>query len=137
TIDLRVTQQCANAAKIADAIAKHPKIERVLYPGREDHPGYAIHKRQMKAGGTLICFDVAGAREGAWKFLDSLQLVDISNNLGDSKSLATHPETTTHRRLTPEGRAAIGISGGTVRLSVGLEDADDLIDDLNAALDEV
>ncbi|MGE3250604.1 MAG: O-succinylhomoserine sulfhydrylase [Hyphomonadaceae bacterium] len=135
TIDLRVHQQCANAAKVADALAQHPKIERLLYPGRADHPHHAIHAKQMSAGGTLIAFDVAGGREGAWTFLDALELIDISNNLGDSKSLATHPETTTHRRLTDEGRKSIGISGGTVRLSVGLEDADDLIEDLLAALD--
>lgn len=135
TIELRVRQQCANAAKIADALAGHPNIERLLYPGRADHPHHAIHAKQMSAGGTLIAFDVAGGRAGSWKFLDALELIDISNNLGDSKSLATHPETTTHRRLTEEGRKSIGISGASVRLSVGLEDADDLIEDLLAALE--
>jgi O-succinylhomoserine sulfhydrylase len=137
TIDLRVARQCENAAKLADALAKHAKIEKLFYPGREDHPQRAIHKKQMSAGGTLLCFDVAGGRDGAWGFLDALELVDISNNLGDSKSLATHPETTTHRRLTPEGRAQIGISPGTIRLSVGLEDAEDLIEDVTQALDRL
>jgi O-succinylhomoserine sulfhydrylase len=137
TIDLRVARQCENALRLADALSKHPKIAKLFYPGREDHPQRAIHKKQMSAGGTLLCFDVAGGRDGAWGFLDALDLVDISNNLGDSKSLATHPETTTHRRLTPEGRAQIGISPGTIRLSVGLEDAEDLIEDVTQALDRL
>lgn len=135
TIDLRVTQMSKNAAAVADAIAKHKKVTKLFYPGREDHPHYAIHKKQMRSGGTLIAFEIAGGREGAWRFLDALEMVDISNNLGDSKSLATHPETTTHRRLTPEGRAAIGVTAGTVRLSVGLEDAEDIAEDVLQALD--
>lgn len=137
TIELRVLQQARNAAAIADALATHKNVAKLLYPGREDHPDYAIHKKQMKAGGTLIAFDVKNGREGAWRFLDTLELVDISNNLGDAKSLATHPETTTHRRLTPEGRANIGVTGGSVRLSVGLEDAQDVIEDVLQALDKV
>ncbi|HWA01805.1 MAG TPA: O-succinylhomoserine sulfhydrylase [Caulobacterales bacterium] len=137
TIELRVLKQCENAAKIADALAQHPKVEKLLYPGRKDHPDYAVHKKQMKAGGTLISFDVAGGREGAWAFLDALEIVDISNNLGDSKSLATHPETSTHRRLSAEDRARIGISPGSIRLSVGLEDPTDVIEDLSAALNRV
>jgi O-succinylhomoserine sulfhydrylase len=137
TIELRVTRQCENAAKIVGALAKQPKIERLFYPGSENHPQRVIHKKQMTAGGTLICFDVKGGRDGAWGFLDALELIDISNNLGDSKSLASHPETTTHRRLTPEGRAQIGISGGTIRLSVGLEDAEDLIEDVTQALERI
>ena len=134
TIELRVNQQCRNAVRIADALAGHPRIEHLLYPGRADHPDHAVHARQMSAGGTLIAFDVAGGRAGAWRFMNALQLIDISNNLGDSKSLITHPETTTHRRLTDADRARIGITGGGVRLSVGLEDADDLIEDLLQAL---
>ncbi|HVY84287.1 MAG TPA: O-succinylhomoserine sulfhydrylase [Caulobacterales bacterium] len=137
TIELRVMRQCENAAKIADALAQQKNVEKVLYPGRADHPDYAIHKRQMKAGGTLISFDVAGGRDGAWAFLDALELVDISNNLGDAKSLATHPETSTHRRLSAEDRARIGISPGTIRLSVGLEDPLDVIEDLTQALNRV
>jgi O-succinylhomoserine sulfhydrylase len=135
TIELRVLKQSENARLVADALAKHPKIEKLLYPGREDHPHFAVHKKQMASGGTLISFDVAGGRKGAWAFLDALRLIDISNNLGDSKSLATHPETTTHRRLTQDARDGIGVTGGTVRLSVGLEDPADLIEDLAAALD--
>ncbi len=89
----------------------------------------------MSAGGTLISFDVKGGRDGAWAFLDALKIADISNNLGDSKTLATHPETSTHRRLSPEARAHIGVKPGTIRFSVGLEDAQDLIEDLEQALD--
>jgi O-succinylhomoserine sulfhydrylase len=126
---------CANAAKLADAIAKHPKIEKLYYPGRADHPHRAVHAKQMSAGGTLIAFDVKGGRAGAWGFLGALELIDISNNLGDAKSLATHPATTTHRRITDEQRARIGVTEGTIRMSVGLEDADDLIDDVRQALD--
>ncbi|MES1156738.1 MAG: O-succinylhomoserine sulfhydrylase [Alphaproteobacteria bacterium] len=137
TIELRVLRQCENAAKVADALAKHPKVERLLYPGRKDHPHYAIHAKQMAAGGTLITFDVASGRDGAWKFLDALELVDISNNLGDSKSLATHPETTTHRRMSAEERARIGVTPGSIRLSVGLEDAADVVEDVTAALDRL
>lgn len=137
TIELRVTRQSENAARIADALARHRNVARLLYPGRADHPHHAIHKKQMSSGGTLISLDVAGGRAGAWAFLDALKLVDISNNLGDSKSLATHPETSTHRRLSEEARARIGVSGGTVRLSVGLEDADDVVEDVTQALDRL
>jgi O-succinylhomoserine sulfhydrylase len=137
TIDLRVERQCRNAAQLADFLAKHPKVSRLFYPGRDDHPHRAIHAKQMSAGGTLLCFDVAGDRKGAWAFLDALEIIDISNNLGDSKSLATHPETTTHRRLTQEGRDRIGVKAGTLRLSVGLEDPADLIEDLDQALKRV
>lgn len=137
TVELRVMRMCENAAKVADALAKHKNVTRLLYPGRTDHPHYALHKKQMRAGGTLIALDVAGDRDGAWKFLDSLELIDISNNLGDAKSLATHPETSTHRRLSPEARTHIGIKPGSIRLSVGLEDAEDLIEDVTQALDKL
>jgi len=134
TIELRVMKQSENAARVADAIAVHPAVTRLFYPGRPDHPHYAIHQKQMRAGGTLIAFEVHGGRAGAWAFLDALQLIDISNNLGDSKSLATHPETTTHRRLAPEARDRIGVTPGAVRLSVGLEDAEDIVEDALQAL---
>lgn len=137
TIHLRVPAQCAAAAKIADVLATHPKIEKVLYPGREDHPQRAIHAKQMKGGGPLIAFEVKGGQAGAFRFLNGLKLIDISNNLGDAKSLATHPSTTTHRRLTDEARARIGVQPGSIRLSVGLEDVDDLIADVAQALDGV
>jgi O-succinylhomoserine sulfhydrylase len=135
TIELRVARQSANAALLANRLAGHAKIERLLYPGREDHPHRAVHKEQMKSGGTLVALDIAGGREGAWRFLNALEIVDISNNLGDAKSLATHPQTTTHRRLAEEDQRRIGVTGGGVRLSVGLEDPEDLIEDLLQALD--
>jgi O-succinylhomoserine sulfhydrylase len=137
TIHLRVPAQCAAAAKIADALAAHPKIAKVLYPGREDHPHRAVHAKQMMGGGPLVAFEVQGGQAGAFKFLNGLKLIDISNNLGDAKSLATHPATTTHRRLTEEARARIGVAPGSVRLSVGLEDVDDLLADVLQALDAV
>jgi O-succinylhomoserine sulfhydrylase len=135
TIELRVARQSANAALLADRLSGHPKIERLLYPGRDDHPHRTVHKKQMRSGGTLIALDIAGGREGAWHFLNALEIVDISNNLGDAKSLATHPQTTTHRRLAEEDQRRIGVTGGGVRLSVGLEDPEDLIEDLLQALD--
>lgn len=137
TMHLRVPAQCASAARIADAVAKHPKVARVFYPGREDHPHYAVHAKQMSAGGTLVALELKGGRAEAFRFLNALRLVDISNNLGDAKSLATHPETTTHRRLTDEQRRQIGITPGAVRLSVGLEDVEDLLEDVLQALGAV
>jgi O-succinylhomoserine sulfhydrylase len=134
TIVLRVEKQCETAAALAERFAGHPKIARLMYPHHKAHPHRALHQRQMRRGGTLIAIDVEGGRDGAWRFLDALRLIDISNNLGDSKSLATHPETTTHRRLSEEARAHIGVAGGTIRLSVGLEDAEDLAEDLDQAL---
>jgi O-succinylhomoserine sulfhydrylase len=133
TLHLRVPAQCAGAERIADMLAAHPKVKRVSYPGRADHPHRAVHAAQMSGGGTLIAFELAG-REEAFRFLGALDLIDISNNLGDAKSLATHPQTTTHRRLTDDQRAAIGVTGGTLRLSVGLEDVEDLLEDLAGAL---
>jgi O-succinylhomoserine sulfhydrylase len=134
TLPLRVRQQTESAGHIADVLAEHPSIERVIYPGRKDHPQADLIARQMKGGSTLICFDVKGGKEGAFKFLDALEIVKISNNLGDAKSLITHPGTTTHKNLAEDARIAIGIVGGTVRLSVGLEDVDDLIADIDQAL---
>ena len=135
TLEVRVERQSANAAKLADVIAKHPKVTRVLYPGRPDHPQYALAKRQMKGGSTLIAFEVKGGRKGAFKVANALQIIRISNNLGDAKSLVTHPSTTTHQRLSEEVRQGLGITQGMLRLSVGLEDAEDLADDLSQALD--
>jgi O-succinylhomoserine sulfhydrylase len=134
TLAVRVHQQTANAAAVTDALAKHPKITRLIYPGRPDHPQADIIRRQMKGGSNLVAFEVAGGKDGSFRFQDALKLVKISNNLGDAKSLITHPATTTHQRLTPAARAELGISDGLVRLSCGLEHADDLIEDLTAAL---
>lgn len=134
TLPLRVAQQTASAAKIADFLAAQKGIARVLYPFREDHPQSALARRQMSGGGTLVTFDVEGGKQVAFRLANALEIVKISNNLGDAKSLLTHPATTTHQRLTPEARARIGIGEGLLRLSVGLEDVDDLIADLDYGL---
>ncbi len=135
TLDLRVERQCANAARIADALAQMPGVTRVLYPGRMDHPQHALAARQMSAGGTLVSFEVAGGTQAAFRTANALEIIDISNNLGDSKSLITHPATTTHRRLAQADRDALGISDGLLRLSAGLEDAGDVIRDLERAVE--
>ncbi|AVT78793.1 O-succinylhomoserine sulfhydrylase [Rhodopseudomonas palustris] len=137
TLAVRVEKQTSNAAAIADALAGHPKVPRLVYPGRDDHPQAATVKKQMGAGSTLVGFEVKGGKAEAFRFLNALKLVKISNNLGDAKSLVTHPATTTHQRLKPEARAELGISEGFIRLSAGLEHKDDLIEDLLAALDKV
>ncbi len=135
TLKLRVDQMCRNAAAVADFLAEREEVARVLYPFRPDHPQQKLAMAQMSAGGTLVTFDVHGGKEACFRFMNALELVDVSNNLGDSKSLATHPATTTHMRVGPEERARLGIGEGTVRLSVGLEDVADLIEDLAIALD--
>ncbi|MGH6818548.1 MAG: PLP-dependent transferase, partial [Methylovirgula sp.] len=134
TLPLRVARQTANAEKIAAALAGHPSIKHLAYPGLANHPQAEIVRRQMTGGGTLIALAVAGGKRAAFGFANALSIIKISNNLGDAKSILTHPATTTHQRLSPEARAALGISDGLVRLSVGLEDADDLIEDLRQAL---
>ncbi len=136
TLAVRVRAQTDNAARVADALASHPKISRLIYPGREDHPQAATVKKQMGGGSTLVGFEVKGGKAGAFRVLNALKLARISNNLGDAKSLVTHPATTTHQRLAPEARAELGISEGFVRFSAGLEHHDDLIEDLYAALDK-
>jgi O-succinylhomoserine sulfhydrylase len=137
TLELRVERQSRTAAAIARYLETHPKISRILYPGLPSHPQYALAMRQMKAGGSLVAFDIAGDKEACFRFLDALELVDISNNLGDAKSLVTHPATTTHSRLAPEARAALGIGDGLVRFSAGLEAEADLIADIERALTHV
>lgn len=134
TLPLRVRQQTESAGRIADFLADHPKVGRVIYPGRADHPQADIIGRQMSGGSTLICFELKGAKKAAFAFQNGLQITRISNNLGDAKSLITHPATTTHKNLSDEARAELGISPGTLRLSVGLEDVEDLLADLDAAL---
>jgi O-succinylhomoserine sulfhydrylase len=109
-------------------------VTRVLHPWREDHPQHELAQQQMTGGGTVVTFAIDGGKAEAFGVMNALQVVDISNNLGDAKSLVTHPGTTTHRRLTPQARAAVGITDGTIRLSVGLEDPADLVEDLEAAL---
>jgi O-succinylhomoserine sulfhydrylase len=134
TLPVRVRQQTESAAAIADHLADHPKVGRVIYPGRKDHPQADIVARQMSGGSTLICLELKGGKEAAFAFQNALEIVRISNNLGDAKSLITHPATTTHKNLAEEARAELGINAGTLRLSVGLEDVGDLIDDLDRAL---
>lgn len=137
TLPLRVERQTRTAAIVADALAGHAKIPRLIYPGRADHPQADIIARQMTGGSTLIALEVEGGTTGAFRFQNALDLIRISNNLGDAKSLITHPATTTHQRFTAEERAEMGVSEGLVRLSVGLEHPDDLIEDLTQALERV
>lgn len=137
TLPLRVKQQTENAAKIADFLAASSKVARVIYPGRKDHPQADIIARQMKGGSTLVCFELKGGKDAAFRLQNALEVVRISNNLGDAKSLITHPATTTHKNLTDEARAELGISAGTVRVSAGIEDAEDLIADFEQALSRV
>ena len=137
TLSLRIERQTRSAGILADTLVAHRNIERVVYPGRADHPQADVVRRQMKGGSTLIALDVADGKAGAFRFMNALKIARISNNLGDAKSLVTHPATSTHQRLKPEIRAAMGITDGLVRLSVGLEHPDDLVADLVAALDRV
>jgi len=134
TLALRVDAGCRNAAALADFLAEQPAIARVWYPTRADHPQQALAAAQMSGGGTMVTFEVKGGKAGAFAMMNALKLVRVSNNLGDSKSLITHPATTTHMRLTAEERARLGITEGVVRLSVGLEDPEDLLADLDRAL---
>lgn len=137
TLSLRVEAMCRSARTLADRLAENPAVSRVWYPERSDHPQHALAMAQMSAGGTLVAFEVAGGKEAAFRFMNALRLVAVSNNLGDSKSLVTHPATTTHMKIGPEERARLGITDGVVRLSVGLEDVEDLADDLLGALASV
>ncbi|GAA2199358.1 O-succinylhomoserine sulfhydrylase [Sinomonas flava] len=138
TMGLRVRHSSANALAIAEWLEAQPDISWVKYPHLRSHPQYELARKQMSAGGTVLTFELAAAegqgKEAAFRFLNALSVIDISNNLGDAKSLITHPATTTHRAMGPEGRAGIGLSDGVVRLSVGLEDVGDLIGDLGQAL---
>jgi len=134
TLPLRVKQQTANAAAIADFLAEQPQVARVIYPGRADHPQADIVAKQMTGGSTLVAFEMKGGKDAAFKLQNALDIVKISNNLGDAKSLITHPATTTHKNLTDEARAELGMSGGTVRLSCGIEDTQDLLEDFARAM---
>jgi O-succinylhomoserine sulfhydrylase len=134
TLSMRVRHMTASALTLAEHLEQHPRIRWVRYPFLTSHGQHELATRQMTGGGTVLTFEVDGGKDEAFRLLDALRCIDISNNLGDSKSLVTHPATTTHRRLGPEGRAAVGITDGVVRLSVGLEDVADLRDDLDGAL---
>ena len=130
TLDLRLERMCANTLEIAHLLEANNTVRRVLHPSLESHPQHELAARQMAHGGSVVAFDLPGGREAAFRFLKALELIDISNNLGDTKSLITHPATTTHQRLKPEERAEIGIGDGLLRLSVGLEDTEDIAEDL-------
>ena len=136
TLGVRVRAQTDTAGRVAEVLANHPKISRLIYPGRADHPQAALVKKQLRGGSTLVGFEVKGGKPAAFRVLNALKLTKISNNLGDAKSLVTHPATTTHQRLKPEARAELGISEGFIRFSAGLEHADDLIEDFAAALEK-
>jgi O-succinylhomoserine sulfhydrylase len=137
TLSLRVRHMTESATKIADFLGNHPKIARVIYPWHKSHPQYELAKRQMRGGSTLVAFEIKGGQDAAFRFADSLAVILISNNLGDAKSILTHPRTTTHQRLTEDVRLESGITPGTLRLSVGLEAVDDLIKDLEYGLDQM
>lgn len=136
TLPLRVQQQTTNASRIADLLAEHPKVAKVIYPGRSDHPQADIIAEQMSGGSTLICLELKGGKQAAFGLQNALEVVKISNNLGDAKSLITHPGTTTHKNLADEARTELGISAGTLRFSAGIEDTDDLLEDFVRALDK-
>jgi len=135
TLTLRVEAATTRASAVADTLADHPGVRRVWYPARRDHPQHELATRQMSAGGTLVTFEVHGGQANAFRVLNGLRLIAISNNLGDSRSLVTHPATTTHMRIGAEERAKLGITDGVIRLSVGLEDVRDLQADLVQALE--
>ncbi|WP_322989677.1 O-succinylhomoserine sulfhydrylase [Hoeflea sp.] len=134
TLPLRVRQQTSNASAVADFLADHPAVAKVIYPGRADHPQAEICARQMSGGSTLVAFELKGGKSAAFAMQNALEVVRISNNLGDTKSLITHPATTTHKNLTDEARDELGIAPGMVRLSLGIEDVKDLIEDFEQAL---
>ncbi len=134
TLPLRVREQMRSAEKIADHLAGKKGVARVLYPSRKDHPQHELAMRQMSGGGTVVALELSGGKQAAFRFANALEIMKISNNLGDAKSLITHPATTTHQRLAPEVRAGMGIGEGLLRLSIGLEDVLDLIDDMDRGL---
>jgi len=136
TLALRCEAQATSCNTLVAGLKGHAKLERLIYPFAEDHPQHDLAKRQMTMGGTVISLDIKGGKPAAFRFLNALEIITMSNNLGDAKSLVTHPATTTHQRLSEEQRAALGISDGLVRISIGLEDAGDLLADLTQALEQ-
>ncbi len=134
TLPLRIAKHCENAQIIADTLVGHPKLASLTYPGLASHPQFSIAKKQMSHGGPIIALEIKGGKKAAFRFLNALSIFDISNNLGNSKSLATHPASTTHASLGAPERKKLGISDGLIRLSVGIEDAEDLVDDVLRAL---
>ncbi|GJM00052.1 MAG: O-succinylhomoserine sulfhydrylase [Methyloligella sp.] len=134
TLPLRIEKAASNARKVADFLSEHQKVKRAIYPGREDHPQHELAKRQMKGFGTMVAFEIDGTKEDAFNFMNKLEIISISNNLGDTKSLITHPTTTTHQRLEEEERLELSITPSLIRLSVGIEDSEDLLNDIAEAL---
>ena len=134
TLDLRVERHCRNAQAVAEFLETQPGVKRVIYPGLKSHPQYQLAKKQMKLPGSVLSFEIDGGKERAFRIQNAFEVIDISNNLGDTKSIVTHPATTTHQRLPEEERLRLGITAGLLRLSVGLEDVEDIKDDLGAAL---
>src|SRR5665647_1901022 len=134
TLSLRVDRMSTSALELARALEAHPKVSRVIYPWLESHPQHDLARAQMYGGGTVVTFEVSGGKDEAFAVMNALEIVDISNNLGDAKSMITHPATTTHRRLGQQARAAVGITDGVLRVSVGLEDVRDLVEDFERAL---
>ena len=135
TLKLRMDQHCYNALKVASYLAQHPKVEKIIYPGLKNHPQYSLASKQMLQGGSIVTFVIKG--NNAFRFMNELNIFDISNNLGDTKSLVTHPATTTHRVVGEEGRKELNIPDTMIRLSIGLEDVDDLIEDIEGALKKI
>ncbi len=136
TIKIRVLAQSENAIQIAQQLEKHKKVEKVYYPFLKSFPQYALAKKQQSQGGTMVAFKIKGSKKEAFKFINALKLFDVSNNLGDTKSLVTHPTTTTHKVLGEKERQSLGITPNLIRLSVGLEDISDLKSDILEALDK-
>jgi O-succinylhomoserine sulfhydrylase len=136
TLELRIERHCRNAAVIADFLENRSEPTRVLYPGLASHPQHDLAKKQMSGFGTVVCLDLGGSKERAFRFMNAMKIFDVSNNVGDAKSLSTHPATTTHQRISPEERTHLGITDGFVRLSIGLEDVDDLKEDIAQALEQ-
>jgi O-succinylhomoserine sulfhydrylase len=134
TLELRMLAQSARAQELAQWLERHPRVSRVHYPGLESHPQYALAKKQQRAAGAVLSFEVKGGREAAWKVIDSTRMISITGNLGDVKTTITHPATTTHGRITPEARAAAGITEGLIRVAVGLEAVEDVKADLARGL---
>ena len=134
TLGIRMQAQSANALELAQWLEAHPKVARVYYPGLPSHPQHALAQKQQKSGGAIVSFEVKGGREAAWKVVDGTRMISITGNLGDTKTTITHPACTTHGRITPEARAAAGITEGLLRVAVGLEDQEDLRADLASGL---
>lgn len=137
TLDLRCRAMAESALKVAEALQRDDRLSRVIFPGLASHAQHDLAMAQMGSGGTMVAFDIKGGKEAAFRFMNALEIIKISNNLGDAKSIATHPATTTHQRLPQDQKDSLGITPGLIRLSVGLEDAGDLIADLNRALEAV